>query len=311
MGARRHELLDAGWAFTRGDEPGAEAPDWNDSGWRRVDLPHDWSIEGEFREDNPSGGGGGYLPAGIGWYRKTFTLPQDDAGKRVSVQFDGVYKNCDVWINGRHLGFHPYGYTSFCYDLTPHVQPGEENVLAVRVDDADKPDARWYTGSGIYRHVWMLVTDPVHVAHWGTYVTTPTVTDALASVSVRTRIVNESATTRICTLRTMIIDRDGQEVADDESRHGIHAGEEHEAIHYLRVSDPHLWSIDEPYLYRLHSEVLEGDCLLDAYDTPSASGRSASTWTAVFSSTANESRSTASACTTTPAAWVPPCPNAC
>ncbi|HHX45126.1 MAG TPA: DUF4982 domain-containing protein [Chloroflexi bacterium] len=268
MSARRHESFDAGWAFIQEDVPGAEAPTYDDSAWRRVDLPHDWSIEGPFREDHPSGGGGGYLPGGIGWYRKAFTVPEEDATTHVTVMFDGVYKNCDVWINGHHLGFHPYGYTSFWYDLTPHLRPGATNVLAVRVDDSQKPDARWYTGSGIYRHVWLTVTDPLHIAPWGTYVTTPMVTAAEAAVSVRTRIVNASPETRICTLRTTVYDAAGTAVASAERQHAILASEEHEAAQVLQVFTPHLWSIADPYLYLLRSEILDGADVIDSYDTP-------------------------------------------
>lgn len=267
MSARRHELFDRGWAFIQADAPGAEAPSYDDAAWRRVDLPHDWSIEGDFSEDHPSGGGGGYLPAGIGWYRKAFTLPEADAGRHVTITFDGVYKHCDVWLNGQHLGFHPYGYTSFWYDVTPYLRPGA-NVLAVRVDDSEKPDARWYTGSGIYRHVWLTVTDALHVATWGVYVTTPAVTPEEAAVSVRTRLCNASGATRVCTLRTTIYDAEGHVVATAERRHAIHAGEEHEAAQVLQVFGPRLWSLDAPNLYVLRSEILEGDAVVDSYDTP-------------------------------------------
>ena len=144
---RQRVLFDADWSFFKGNVAGAEAVAFDDTGWRRLDVPHDWSIEGSFSEDAPSGGRGGSLPGGVGWYRKRFNLPNQDRGRKATIQFDGVYKHCDVWLNGHHLGFHPYGYTSFTYDLTPHLRFGEqENVLAVRVDNAQQPDARWYSG---------------------------------------------------------------------------------------------------------------------------------------------------------------------
>ena len=145
-----------------------------------MDLPHDWSIERLPGTENlfdpkcPSGSGGGFLPGGIGWYRKTFTLPPTAKGQRAFVEFEGVYMDSDVWLNGRHLGNHPYGYTSFQYELTPHLNWDGANVLAVRAN-VEQPCSRWYSGAGIYRHVWLTITDPVHVAHWGTYVTTPEV----------------------------------------------------------------------------------------------------------------------------------------
>jgi beta-galactosidase len=265
--AARRRSFDAGWTFTKGDVPGAEDPAFDDTDWRQLDLPHDWSIEGPFSEDHPSGGGGGSLPGGVGWYRKRFTLPAHDLDQRISVTFDGVYKECDVWINGRRLGSHPYGYTSFHYDLTPHL--GEaENVLAVRVDNSRQPDARWYTGSGIYRHVWLTVTAPLHVAHWGTYVRTPSVSQATAQVEVLTQVRNEHEDLRHCTLTTALIDAEGTEIGQTTSRHPIAAGQTHAFVQRIRVSGPHLWSVDNPYLYLVRSTVQDGDQVVDAYETP-------------------------------------------
>src|SRR5215471_8931495 len=167
----RRVLMDDSWKFFQGDVQQAEKPGFNDSKWRTVNLPHDWSIESEFKEDAPTGGSGGYLPAGIGWYRKQFNLPKTIKGQTTWVQFDGVYMNSEVWINGHSLGKHPNGYISFYYDLTPLLKKGK-NVLAVRVDNSQQPNSRWYSGSGIYRHVWLNITDPIHVGTWGTYVTT-------------------------------------------------------------------------------------------------------------------------------------------
>ena len=172
-GPRVRQNFDAGWSFFKGDAKGAEAPSFDHSDWRKLDLPHDWTVEGPFDAANPSEAPGGYLPGGIGWYRKTFRLPADTEGRKVFIEFDGVYQNSEVWINGHYLGKRPYGYIGFEYDLTPHLDLAGDNVLAVRVDHTLQPSSRWYTGSGIYRHVWLKLTDPLHVAHWGTSITTP------------------------------------------------------------------------------------------------------------------------------------------
>jgi beta-galactosidase len=232
-----------------------------------VHLPHDWSIAGPFSQDHPSGGGGGYLPGGIGWYRKTFEWDPADQDKTVGIEFDGVYKNCDVWINSHHLGFHPYGYTSFAFELTPYLLPGK-NVLAVRVDNSQQPDARWYSGSGIYRHTWLVITGPLHVAHWGTYVTVPTISATTAMVSVRTRIRNTGEQELTCKLLTEILDAEGRGVASHEVSHPVAPGQEHDATQFMRVSQPHLWSLEEPYLYRVRTTLHAGDEVMDAYETP-------------------------------------------
>ena len=214
---RQRLLMDYGWSFTTGDPAGAEQPGFDDTGWRSVDLPHDWSIEGPYDQNAPTGGRGGYLPTGVGWYRRIFTVPGGASGRRVTIEFDGVYQNSDVWVNGHHLGSRPYGYISFAYDLTPYLVGGE-NVLAVRVDNSHQPNTRWYSGSGIYRHVWLVVTDHLHIGHWGTFITTPEVDTAAALVNVGTRIVNEGASERSGTLRSVILDASGREVAGAESR---------------------------------------------------------------------------------------------
>ena len=163
--ARVTSSFDSDWRFLKGDAPDAEKPDFDDSAWRKLDVPHDWSIEGPFDEKNPTGGAGAFLPAGVGWYRKHFTLPADYARRQVFIDFDGVMANSDVWINGFHLGRRPYGYVSFQYELTDHLNfdSNKPNVIAVRADNSGQPASRWYTGAGIYRHVRLIVTSPVHI----------------------------------------------------------------------------------------------------------------------------------------------------
>ena len=178
----------ADWAFRLGDDTAAARLDYNDADWRKLNLPHDWAVEGEFSRDNPSGTGGGALPGGIGWYRKTFIADKVDEGKRYRIDFDGVYMNSTVYINGHELGTRPYGYISFSYDLTPYIKWGEKNVIAVRVDNAEQPNSRWYSGCGIYRNVWLTKLNPVHVAQWGTYVTAEEVSKNSARLKIRTSL---------------------------------------------------------------------------------------------------------------------------
>ena len=209
----RQELAaDTGWKFFLGDRSGAEAPSFADVSWRNLwDLPHDWSIEGKPDKDNPSGAGGGFFPGGVGWYRKTFHASADWKGKRVSVEFDGVYRDATVYLNGHKLGTHPYGYTAFTFDLTPELSFSGANVLAVRVDNSAQPNSRWYSGSGIYRHVRVVVTDPTHVAHWGVFVTTPEATGKSAKVSIHTRVANESSGATSVAVQTTLLDKSGKQ----------------------------------------------------------------------------------------------------
>jgi len=253
--AQRQRLsMDPGWRFTLGDPSGAEGPAFDDRQWRRLDLPHDWSVEGEPREDAPGGGRIGYFPTGVGWYRKAFQLPAGSAGRRALLEFDGVHMNSDVWINGFHLGRRPNGYVSFAYDITRHLVPGV-NQLSVRVDNSRQPNSRWYTGSGIYRHVWLTLTEPLHVGHWGTYITTARADSAAAEVVVRTRVENDLRGPRLGLLRSVILDRSGREVARAESPFSLPAGENVELEHRLTVAFPSLWSVEAPNLYTLRSEI--------------------------------------------------------
>jgi beta-galactosidase len=263
--------FDQDWRFLQADAPGAEAPAWADAGWRAVSLPHDWSIEGPFDQKNPTGAAGGFLPAGIGWYRKHFTLPAANAGRRVFVEFDGVMANSDVWINGVHLGTRPYGYVSFGYELTGHLKfgAGQPNVLAVRVDDSRQPSSRWYEGAGIYRHVRLVVTDPVHLEKWGTFVTTPHVAVGEATVHVRGTVVNQADAAREVALRLTLLAPDGQagQTVETAARN-IPAGQTAVFDQDLAVSSPECWDVDHPALYRVLTEVRAAGATLDDETTP-------------------------------------------
>lgn len=252
----RQEIgADAGWKFFLGDPSGADAPWFADASWRTVDLPHDWSIESKPAKDNPGGGGEGFFPAGVGWYRKAFHAAPDWKGKRVSVEFDGVYRDATVYLNGHKLGTHPYGYTAFMFDLTPELNLSGENVLAVRVDNSAQPNSRWYSGSGIYRHVRLVVTDPTHVAHWGVFVTAQEATGTSAKVVIRTRVANESSDAAQVTVETTLLDKTGNKVGSAQSTLNIATGKEDEAVQEITVPNPTLWSPASPTLYRAVSTI--------------------------------------------------------
>lgn len=258
----------ADWAFRLGDDTTAARPEYNDADWRMLNLPHDWAVEGEFSRDNPSGTGGGALPGGVGWYRKTFTADKADQGKRLRIDFDGAYMNSTVYINGHELGTRPYGYISFSYDLTPYIRWGEKNVVAVRVDNAEQPNSRWYSGCGIYRNVWLTKMNPVHVAQWGTYVTADEVSKNSARLTVRTTLENEQTTDAPLELLTKLIDEKGKVIGNASSQLTVEPGKPLEAMQELLVENPELWSVDRPYLYTIKTEVLVDGEPVDTYRTP-------------------------------------------
>lgn len=251
------------WNFIQEDVKGAEKPEYNDNSWKTVSVPHDWSIEGPYDRNSNTGRGGGYLPGGIGWYRKSFTVPQDDKGKKVFIEFDGIMANSDVWINGKHLGNRPNGYIGFRYDLTPFLNFGKENVIAVRADNSVQPASRWYSGAGIYRHVRLVTSNPVHLAQWGVFITTKDVSKASANLNIKTTLQNESSSEQQITLQTTILDPDGNTVQTEESKKSVPAGETVDIAQNLTISNPELWDIDDPKLYRAVSKVLAGKDVLD------------------------------------------------
>lgn len=258
---------DAGWKFSLGDPAGAESSDFVDSSWRSADLPHDWSIEGIPDQKNASGSGGGYFPAEIGWYRKTFTAPANWNGKRVSIEFDGVASNATVYLNGQKLGTHPYAYTSFRFDLTAQLKLGQTNVLAVRVDNSEQPASRWYTGAGIYRHVRLMITDPIHVAPWGVCVSTPEASAQSAKVMVRTKVQNDTADAVNLELSTVIVNSAGKRFAPLQSQMAVPAREQSESTQEIDIKNPALWSPRSPDLYRVVTEIRKNGNVLDRLET--------------------------------------------
>lgn len=233
--ARERQNFDNGWRFVLADSAQMSKTDYHDTHWRALNLPHDWAVEGDFLCSNPSGAGGGALPGGIGWYRKTFNL-QKKQGERYFIEFDGVYMNARVYINGKEVGYRPYGYSSFEYDITPYLIAGR-NVVAVRVDNSDQPNSRWYSGCGIYRHVWFTKTADVHVKHWGVHV----VANPDGRISVTADVESQGKAYKV---RNQVFDAQGRAVG-------------------LKVRRPHLWSVDDPYIYKVRTQVLVGGKVVD------------------------------------------------
>jgi beta-galactosidase len=256
------------WKFFLGDAVGASDPDYNDSEWKDLNLPHDWSIEGEFKSDNPATPGGGALPGGIGWYRKNFILTDQDKDKLVFIDFDGIYQNSEVWINGHYLGKRPYGYISFRYELTPYLIYGDgKNVLAVKVDNSRQPNSRWYSGSGIYRNVRLVMTNKVFIDHWGTVITTPRIDESSALVSVTTTVQNVLLQPQTIKLKTEIINSDGRPVASFFSEDEVPNKSSKEILHEIEVGNPILWSIENPYLYKVITTIESSGRITDKYET--------------------------------------------
>ena len=236
MQARQRDNFDKGWLFILGDSAQMATPAYNDSHWRKLSLPHDWAIEGDFYAGNPSGAGGGALPGGIGWYRKHFLLDcEAEPGGRYFIEFDGVYMNSTVYVNGQEVGHRPYGYSSFEYDITKYLKRGD-NVIAVKVDNSDQPNSRWYSGCGIYRHVWLTKTNAVHVKHWGVHVQADAKT---GQIKVEADVEGNNYK-----VRNTVYDASGKEVG-------------------LKVKNPHLWSVEDPYIYKVRTQVLVGGKVVD------------------------------------------------
>jgi beta-galactosidase len=266
---RERVLFDVGWKFHQGDVAGGEQPELDDRSWEQIDVPHDWSIAGPFAQENPSGADGAYLPCGIGWYRKAFTVQDRDQGRCTEIQFDGVYMNSEVWLNGHSLGHRPYGYVSFAYDLTPYLRFGAEpNLLAVKVDNSLQPNSRWYSGSGIYRHVWLTQTAPLHIEPWGVFVHARSISPAAADLQVSIRIRNESLSARDGFLVTRILDASHTTQCEARLPFFLPANNSDSFLQSLQLGKPELWSPDKPVLYTAVSQVFAGRKLVDELTTP-------------------------------------------
>ena len=265
---RLKENFDFDWNFSLSDNQKYADRTYNDESWERIQLPHDWSIKLSF--DKKMGGSAAHLPGGIGWYRKQFKLPRSYNGKVISILFDAICHQSDVYINGHHLGFRPYGFCSIEYDLTPYLDYDGENVIAVRVNRSGVKDvARWYTGSGIYRHAWLQVTNPVHVATYGTYVTTPSVSEDKAQIRIMTTLENELKKVQTVSISHLILDNQGKIVAKSGTEKTLfEAGQSIKITQNLTLNYPRLWTLEKPELYTLETTVKANGKVTDLYKTP-------------------------------------------
>lgn len=256
LSARDRQSFDKDWLFVLADSAGMQNSEYSDGHWRRLNLPHDWAIEGDFSPSNPSGASGGALPGGIGWYRKHFSLSPDEKYDRFTITFDGVYMNSTVYINGHKLGTRPYGYSTFEYDLTPYIYKKGDNVIAVKVDNSDQPNSRWYSGCGIYRHVWLTKTlKEAYIPQWGQYVATTPKGD------VRVKVDFHASGSRMkLSIRNTIYDAAGKVVARSQGTQN----------QQLKVRKPHLWSIGKGYLYTVKSELVVNGKVVDTATTQTA-----------------------------------------
>jgi beta-galactosidase len=255
------------WKFNLGDVASAEDPSFHDDAWRSLQLPHDWSIEGNFDEKNPSGVGGGALPGGIGWYRKTFMLSKTEQSKKIFIQFDGVYRNSEVWINGHSLGIRPNGYISFQYELTSFLLSDKPNVIAVRVDNSKQPNSRWYSGSGIFRDVKLIVTNDVFIPYIGTFIRATEVTGEKANLLISTQVKNSSTTDQSVTVINTIYAPDKTKIAEVKSTEKIKAGAIVELDQEVQLDKPQLWSLEDPARYKAMTTVEVNGNDVDEYET--------------------------------------------
>jgi len=248
------ELINDGWKFALSDEENAQSPGYDDGKWQDVLLPHDWSVKGQLSPTLASATG--YLPGGIGWYRKTIDIPAEKKGEKVYLYFEGVYNRSEVYINGQLLGKRPNGYISFMYDATPHVKYGEKNVIAVRVDHSQSADSRWYTGSGIYRNVWMIYANPIHIAQWGVFVFPSQANEKQATLEVEIELENGTSAASRVTVSNELIAPNGKVIAKNSRKVDIPANQTSKTRFQMKTSAPQLWSVDNPVLYQLKTTVV-------------------------------------------------------
>ena len=266
--ARTIDLFTKGWRFYLGNNTAAKDTGFDDAAWRTLNLPHDWSIEFAFNEKSPAGTDGAALDGGLGWYRKTFTLPLNDNKKKIFIDFDGVYRNSEVWVNGHYLGMRPYGFSSFRYELTPYLHYGAaKNVIAVKVDNSKQPNSRWYSGSGIYRNVWLVKTNNVHVGQWGTYITTPQVNNAQATVQIKTTIDNSGYDRADITVKTIIYNTQGVAAKTASAALHISSGDKNNVTQNIIITNPTLWTLENPSLYKAVSQIIQKGKVVDEYAT--------------------------------------------
>ncbi|GAB5552773.1 MAG: beta-galactosidase GalB [Saprospiraceae bacterium] len=262
----RKSKFNANWVFYLGEVEQAINTDFDDADWANVNIPHDWSIEGEIKQDNPSGRQGGFYPGGVGYYRKTFPFENAWKDKQVSITFDGVMSNSEVWINGQSLGKRPNGYVGFTYDLTSFLKDGD-NVLVVRADNSAQPNSRWYTGCGIYRNVWLTVKNKIAVVENGTYVLANKVSSEFAEVQIETTIENVSSKVETIQIISEVYNPEGDKLAEKSTTQDLGNDGTKMIEHKVEVQKPSLWSTDTPDQYLLVTKLMSGSELLDQYET--------------------------------------------
>jgi beta-galactosidase len=260
-GSLKPGRINDNWKFQKGDFKQAASPDFDDSKWRTLDLPHDWSVEGPLNQSLASATG--YLPGGISWYRKRLDIPVNQKDKKIYIYFEGIYRNGEVFINGVSLGMRPNGYISVQYDLTPHLKFGERNILAVRVDHSKSADSRWYTGSGIYRDVYLIEKEPIHIDLWGVYCTTKSLTDKKSAVHVQTTVKNTSDHQASLTIVQELFDKEMKSKVKSSGKLLVAAGNSALVNQDMTVNQPQLWSVETPYLYLLITSVYQNGKLID------------------------------------------------
>ncbi len=257
------------WKFSFENNEKAITNQFNDTHWRTLNLPHDWSIEGQFSAEHLSTTQGGALPTGLAWYRKSFLMPSTAQHKIIWIEFDGVYRNSEIWINGHYLGKRPNGYASFRYELTKFLKFGKEkNVIAVKVDNSEQPNSRWYTGSGIYRNVRMIMTAPIAIDQWGVFATTPKVNAEEAEVSIEVNLLNKTNKTQSVSITSNLIDADGKTIASETSKNISIKDSTGKHFQQLKIIKPKLWSITNPYLYKIVTKVYQNNQEIDVYEIP-------------------------------------------
>lgn len=259
------EKINEDWKFILQDIPNAQSGSLDDSQWQSVNLPHDWSVRGQLSPTLASCTG--YLPGGIGWYRKTFQISSDKQGEKVYLYFEGVYNRSEVYVNGKLLGKRPNGYISFLYDATPHIEYGKENTIAVRVDHSRSADSRWYTGSGIYRNVWLVYANPVHIARWGVYAFPKVATKKQGVLQVEVEVENESSQNANLSIVNELVDPDGKTVSKITKKISATANQKAKLQTDLKVNNPILWELHNPALYTLHTRIIRNGETIDQTQT--------------------------------------------
>lgn len=256
------------WKFSFENNEKAITNQFNDANWRVLNLPHDWSIEGQFSEQHLSTTQGGALPTGLAWYRKSFSMPATAQNKVVWIEFDGVYRNSEVWINGHYLGKRPSGYTSFRYELSKFLKYWKEkNVIAVKVDNSEQPNSRWYTGSGIYRNVRLVITSQIAIDQWGVFTTTPKVSQEEAEINVEVNLLNRTKKNQVVDIQNIIVDSEGKVIVSELTKNLSLKDSTGKYFQQLKIKKPQLWSIEKPYLYKVITKVFQQNQEIDVYES--------------------------------------------